>query len=403
MRPLWIILLLLSGYSFIHANKPDYHRVEVLKGEGAYALLRRYKLLKSSNLSHFYELNQLDAKVPLIAGKKYTLPVLIYKYDGKSIRSTLGIENWEKAVAIKEYNESILAAGLRKTHYTSSNILWVPHHLLYGDEQVENSSVAEEISAPEKLSALREKSPEIIRKFKIFGEKYEKTPILNNSLQGKVFYLVSGHGGPDPGAMAQTEGHELCEDEYAYDVALRLCRKLIQEGATAYVIVRDENDGIRDEAYLNCDKDETCYGDRKIPLNQLTRLKQRAHVINKLYASYKRKGIKEQYCLVLHVDSRHKDKRTDLYFYHHKNSRKSKKMSQSIFEVFKNKYSIYRANGQYNGSISSRNLYMVRETHPPTIYIEMGNLRNPADQKRFLLNSNRQALADWITEGITNH
>lgn len=403
MRPLWIIILLLSGYSIVYANKPEYHSVDVLEGEGVYALLRRYKLLESCNLPQFYELNQLSPQTPLIAGKKYILPVLIYTYDGKSIRSTLGIQDWDKAVAIKKYNEAILANGLRRTHYSSSNILWVPHHLLHCDENSSSESVAVKNPTPEKITALREKSPQLIRKFEIFGEKYEDTAILDNSLEGKVFYIVSGHGGPDPGAMAETESHTLCEDEYAYDVALRLCRKMIQHGATAYVIVRDENDGIRDDAYLECDKDETCYGDRKIPLNQLTRLKQRAHVINGLYASYKRKGIKEQYCLVLHVDSRHKDKRTDLYFYHHKNSRKSKKMSQSIYDVFQNKYSIYRANGQYNGSISSRNLYMVRETHPPTVYIEMGNLRNPKDQKRFLLNSNRQALADWITEGVINN
>lgn len=403
MRPLWVILLLLSGFTSLYASKPEYHTVDVLEGEGAYSLLRRYNLLESCNLAQFYELNHLSPDMPLIEGKKYTLPVLIYQYDGTSIRSTLGIRDWDRAVAIKKYNEDILAAGLRKTHYSVSNILWVPHHFLHCADQGSKRSIRSEKPSPETVSSLREKSPKLIRSFEIFGEKYKDTPILNNSLQGKVYYIVSGHGGPDPGAMAKTEGHALCEDEYAYDVALRLCRKLIQHGATAYVIVRDENDGIRDEAYLKCDKDETCYGDRKIPLNQLTRLKQRAHVINDLYSSYKRKGIREQYCLVLHVDSRHKDKRTDLYFYHHKNSRKSKKMSQSIYEVFKDKYSIYRANGQYNGSISSRNLYMVRETHPPTIYIEMGNLRNPKDQKRFLLNSNRQALADWITEGIINH
>ncbi|HKK89260.1 MAG TPA: hypothetical protein VJ917_10440, partial [Saprospiraceae bacterium] len=187
MRPLWIIILLLSGYSFMHANKPEYHSVSVLEGEGAYALLRRYKLLESCNLPQFYELNQLSPQTPLIAGKKYILPVLIYTYDGKSIRSTLGIQDWDKAVAIKKYNESILANGLRRTHYSSSNILWVPHHFLHCDETISPKSVATKNPTPEKVSALREKSPQLIRKFEIFGDKYEDTPILDNSLEGKVF------------------------------------------------------------------------------------------------------------------------------------------------------------------------------------------------------------------------
>lgn len=393
---LTIYLLL---FHFSSAQDATWHKVEIEEGDGIYSLLRRYELLDAScNLDQFVMINKLKTRNDYLLNESYLLPVYIYNYDGKSIRSTIGNDDWDTAVAIQKYNEKILEKGLRKTHYTSSHLLWVPYHLVQ----------CTKLDAPDHSSITTIldnsfKKEEILRNFPIFGKEYEETEILNSNLAGKVFYIVSGHGGPDPGAMVQTNGKTLCEDEYAYDVALRLCRSLLQNGATAHVIVRDPNDGIRDVAYLKCDRDETTHEKKQIPLNQVTRLRQRVHDINNLYYEYKKKGIKNQYCIVLHVDSRHQDRRTDLYFYHHKNSKVSRKLSKSIYEVFEEKYSQYRSNGQYHGSISSRNLHMIRETIPATIYIEMGNLRNSQDQKRFIIPSNRQALADWMTEGILNY
>ena len=39
------------------------------------------------------------------------------------------------------------------------------------------------------------------------------------------------------------------EDEYAYDVALRLARNLMQEGAEVRIIIQDAKDGIREDVY----------------------------------------------------------------------------------------------------------------------------------------------------------
>ena len=75
--------------------------------------------------------------------------------------------------------------------------------------------------------------------------------------------------------MTKKDGNYLCEDEYAYDVTLRLARNLLSHGAKVYVIVRDENDGIRDQEYLGYDKDEVVWFKQKIPINQVRRLKQR--------------------------------------------------------------------------------------------------------------------------------
>ena len=44
---------------------------------------------------------------------------------------------------------------------------------------------------------------------------------------------------------------------------------------------------------------------------------------------------------------------------------------------------------------------MLREVEAPTVYIELANIRNKADQQRIVLSSNRELLADWLFDGLT--
>ena len=116
----------------------------------------------------------------------------------------------------------------------------------------------------------------------LYGKEREKFKVESNDLSGAVYHLVSGHGGPDPGALGKYGDKTLAEDEYAYDITLRLAKKLQENGATVNMIIQDTNDGIRDESYLEMDKDEIC-NEEIIPLEQIDRLKQRTKVINQLY------------------------------------------------------------------------------------------------------------------------
>ncbi len=231
----------------------------------------------------------------------------------------------------------------------------------------------------------------------IFGEKYKDTKIQSERLKGNIYYLISGHGGPDPGTVTKYKNKLLAEDEYAYDVTLRLAKELISHSATVYMIVRDENDGIRNKRLLTVDHDELVYPKKKIPLNQMKRLKQRTEVVNALYQ--KHKGAYRR-LIVTHVDSRSKGENIDVFFYHHKKSKNGQKLAERIHQVFKRKYKKYQPNRAYNGTFSERNLYLVNYTLPPMAYIEIGNLQNKKDQKRILYPVNRQALAEWIAQGV---
>lgn len=236
--------------------------------------------------------------------------------------------------------------------------------------------------------------------YKIFGKKYAKTPIYDAKLKGHAYYIVSGHGGPDPGAMTKKGKVWISEDEYAYDVSLRLARNLIGHGATVYMITRDENDGIRDETILPMDKDETVWGGKSMPLNQKSRLNQRSSIINKLYDANKKKGYKKQRVIVTHVDSRYVGRKVDVFFYHNHNSRNGKTLANTMFNTIKNEYHTHQRNRGYDGVVSSRDLWMLRETKPTTVYIELGNIQNTFDQKRLLIPDNRQAIANWLALGV---
>ena len=236
--------------------------------------------------------------------------------------------------------------------------------------------------------------------YSIFGKDYAKTPIFNESLKNHVYYIVSGHGGPDPGAMFQKNSQWLCEDEYAYDVSLRLARNLIGEGARVYMITRDENDGIRDLEYLEPDKDETVWGGANMPLNQKARLKQRTDIINSLYEQNKAMGYQTQRTIITHVDSRYQDKKVDVFFYYNQNSQQGKELANSVYATVKGKYDVHQKGRGYEGIVKPRGLWMLNETKSPALYIELGNISNAFDQKRLLIPNNRQAIANWIAEGI---
>ena len=232
----------------------------------------------------------------------------------------------------------------------------------------------------------------------LFGKQLADVKVTSNRLAGACFYVVSGHGGPDPGAIGKVGKYELHEDEYAYDIALRLARNLMQEGAEVRIIIQDAKDGIRDDSYLSNSKRETCMGD-PIPLNQVQRLQQRCDKINALY----RKDRKNySYCraIFIHIDSRSKGKHTDVFFYYSNKKGESKRLANNMKNTFESKYDKHQPNRGFSGTVSGRNLYVLSHTTPASVFVELGNIQNTFDQRRLVMNSNRQALAKWLMEGF---
>ncbi len=377
-----LFVFVISTFTTFADNK-HFLMVQIKPGDAVYALFNRYKLSTGScTINYFKKINSLDDDLMLIAGKNCKLPIIIYQYNAKSIRSTIGINDWDLAKAIQAYNEEMVDAGLKNKDYRDDNILWVPYDLVYCSEKTETDNLPKTLIFP------------------VFGKKYERVEVTDLKLKGNVYYILSGHGGPDPGAMGKYGKHLLCEDEYAYDIALRLARNLLTHSAKVYVIISDPDDGIRDGKILKPDKDETCYENKKMPLNQIARLNQGCEAINRLYEQNKKSGAKLQRMVTLHLDSRGQGQRVDMFFYFKPKSEKGKQLATTLMNTVDEKYNYHQKNRGYSGTVEPRNLHVLRKCRPVSVLIELGNIKNPLDQKRFVIEDNRQAVANWLTDGL---
>ncbi|OAV44858.1 N-acetylmuramoyl-L-alanine amidase [Lewinella sp. 4G2] len=414
------------------------------RGDGVYSILRHYGLLEfPCNLDEFYRLNMLPKNAGLRVGRSYKLPIEEVTYNGKSIRSTTNNKNYNRALDIQYFNDGLLEKGVRKKDFREDKKLWVPFHIdnCPTPPKVESTTTVPSASKPTptpspdkeikdlgeitKNDGIKEQAgddnpvqssprsggrptgpaPEQstrskFRTFDIFGEKYAYVPKIDDRLAGRIYYIMSGHGGPDPGASAKRNGRRIYEDEYAYDVALRLTRNILAHGGTPYMIIRDNTHGIRDERYLPADKTETVWGGDAIPLNQKKRLWQRCDIVNALYEQNLAKGLSDQTMISIHVDSRHRNKRVDLFFYHDANDMIGKKKATHMRNTIGEMYDKTRAGRGYDGTVSARDLHVLREAKPSSVFIELANMANPSDQLRILEPSNRQLIADWLLLGL---
>ena len=75
-------------------------------------------------------------------------------------------------------------------------------------------------------------------------------------------------------------------------------------------------------------------------------------------------------------------------------------MASTLRSTLAAKYKKHQPNRGFNGTVSERNLYVLRNTLPAAVFLELGNIQNKRDQQRLVQENNRQALARWIADGI---
>ena len=230
----------------------------------------------------------------------------------------------------------------------------------------------------------------------ILGPDNEKVTIESDELKGVVYYIISGHGGRDPGATGKRNGKYIYEDEYAYDISLRLGRNLIKQGATVYFLTRDD-DGIRDDEFLPADHDEKHLGGEYVGSSSSSRVKTRVKKINQLHR--KHSGARLERVIELHVDAHAVSKQIDIDFYY--NSASGKQLAQTLRRSLEKQYKQVRPDRGYNGRITRKtSWYTLREAIPVTTYIELGNIHHRGDQLRIIQWDNRQLIADWLALGF---
>lgn len=333
IRTIFFIVFIFFSISIYSQSNKDTPR----NGEGVQSFLQRNKRTQEKDYAEFLELNKgkFGRGNTLLKGVKYTLPPLSQQQK---------------------------------------------------EDKTENNTV----SNTENVQTGKKK------KYKLFGKKYEDYTIKSDRLKGACFFLSSGHGGPDSGAIGKVDGRVLHEDEYAYDITLRLARALMEEGATVHMIIQDAKDGIRDDKYLENSNRETCMG-AVIPLNQVKRLKQRSDKINSLS---KKSKDKYKRAVFIHLDSRSKKQQLDVFFYHAEKSAEGKKLANTMRETFNDQYNKHQPSRGFTGTVTPRSLYVLNNTTPVGLFAELGNIQNNFDQRRFLDYNNRQALANWMCRGF---
>ena len=233
----------------------------------------------------------------------------------------------------------------------------------------------------------------------IFGTRFQEITPASNNLKGAVFYIIAGHGGPDPGAITRIGNRTLHEVEYNYDFALRLARNLMMHGATVHIIIQTpHNVGIRDERYLRNHRNQTALGE-EIPRAQMDRLRQRVRLVNRLY-EVDRLNYSYIRAIEIHIDSRNPQRQIDLFMYYHTDQPKARNTANTLLREMERQYRIHQPNRGFSGHVSHRGLYILRHMNPPTIMIEVGNFQNARDRERILNHNNRQAVANWLTNGF---
>jgi len=377
-----IIIAVVFIFLCENSYSQEHRKIKAEKGDGIYSLLRQNGLPPKEYLNVFIELNKakLGKENTLIIGRVYLLP--IKATVDSVIQTDLPVKEIvpeKKVDEIKGDEITLPVADIKEIVQKKKKVY----------ERKVNG-----ITVP--ITDIKEIVP-VKNVYEIYGKNYNEVTIKNNNLFGTVYYLMSGHGGPDPGAVSFLGGHQLCEDEYAYDVTLRLARNLTECGATVYMIIRDPNDGIRDEAFLIADKDEVCFPDQVISLSQLARLQQSSAAVNKLAAENKGKF---QRLVVIHVDSRSKNENIDVFFYHNIGSKSCENLANILKETIGKRYAKYQPSRGYTGSISERNLYVIKNSIPTSVFIELGNINHTRDQQRLLVSANRQAISNWLKDGL---
>ena len=76
------------------------------------------------------------------------------------------------------------------------------------------------------------------------------------------------------------------------------------------------------------------------------------------------------------------------------------RLAKTMKKTFESKYDKHQPNRGFTGTVSARNLYVLANTSPASVFVELGNIQNTFDQRRFVISSNRQALAKWMMEGF---
>src|SRR5687767_3374111 len=122
------------------------------------------------------------------------------------------------------------------------------------------------------------------------------------NLLGTAVVIDPGHGGRDPGAHGVFAGQHVYENEYTYDVALRVSELVKKQQGLAFLTIRDANDPVRSwhpSRVFPEDRDETFALDGTQVRARTIGLRRRLAYANQIHRAY---GNHRVVFLAIHFD-----------------------------------------------------------------------------------------------------
>jgi N-acetylmuramoyl-L-alanine amidase len=217
-KALILLLLMIIPHSTLFDQNFEYLSAKPRRGDGLYLFFQRYAIPYTQQMQKkFRAMNhgKFGKNGVLLLHNSYQLPIHIRTFNGKTIRSSINNNDYNYAKMIEQYNDRMHRLGVKSEDFRKDRILWIPLFKVTETTKLYDNKVAD-----------NEPSPVIEKNYDIFGKDHKKVIIKSNELSGCIYYLVCGHGGPDPGAIGRSGGFELHEDEYAYDVTFEIRQKI---------------------------------------------------------------------------------------------------------------------------------------------------------------------------------
>ncbi|AHH03620.1 Autolysin [Borrelia nietonii YOR] len=221
--------------------------------------------------------------------------------------------------------------------------------------------------------------------FKSFESLVQSRPIKNNNLKNKLIIIDPGHGGLDPGAIVKARdglNNEIfvVEDEYVYDIALRLYVYLKEYGANVELTILSPDHLIRDsvsanntfvnvknEVYNDYDLNKTDTVDSWINGTQ-EGLKKRLAVAKKFINKYKNVKAKDILYISLHSDNSVGAPRCMGFYYQSEDGKGFDTHSKSVIEKMTEGF-------KRTPYIKGQNLYVLKHNVVKTkLLVEVRNL-----------------------------
>ncbi|WKC58170.1 LysM peptidoglycan-binding domain-containing protein [Borrelia sp. P9F1] len=380
-------------------SSKDFMLHEVSVGETLYSIARKYGVLieelkrwnnlSGNNISYKQELKIYDKqKESNIASKSSRDSVEKISDSGSKVRALTNVPSAKNKKLDLNFSNVL---GRRDFFDVSALVILDPKipifevngdfYYWYKPKKINQPSefYSEDWRSP--LNAYKKAS----QLFKSFESLVKTRPVKNNKLKNKLIIIDPGHGGLDPGAIVKAKdglGNEIfvVEDEYVYDIALRLYVYLKEYGANVELTILAPDHLIRDSVSANntfVNVKNEVYNDYDLNKNDTVDswisgtqegLKKRLSVVHKFVNKHKNIDEKDILYVSLHADNSVGAPRSMGFYYQHEEGKSSDLHSKSVIEKITQglRRSFY---------IKGQNLYVLKNNIVKTRFlVEVRNL-----------------------------